>query len=171
MNFIQRFNGFNPGPLFARKTPAVLCCLLALLALSGQGLEAGSKPPEATLRFHLQASPGMPKEQIVAVSLIDPPQGVYVRRLPEMSEKHIESIQKTEDGRILVVFNSVGANLLEAATRSNMGAIMVVICNGRVVYAPVIDVPLASGRIILPGGISDQEIAAFQQMIARKRRT
>lgn len=171
MNFIQRFNGFNPGPLFARNTRVALCCLLAFAALSGQVLEAGSKPPEIAMRFHLQASPGMPKEQIVAVSLIDPPQGVYVRRLPEMTEKHLESVQKMEDGRILIVFNTVGANLLEAATRSNMGAIMVVICNGRVVYAPVIDVPLASGRIILPGGISDQEIAAFQKMIARKKKT
>jgi len=171
MNFIQRFNGFNLGDLFPKRFQMILVGLMVFTALSNQTLRAGSKPPEVTLRFHLQASPTMPKEQVVPVNLIDPPQAIAVRRLPELNEKHLEAIERLNDGRILVSLTTIGANLLDGATSSNMGFIMVVICNGRVVYAPVIDVPLRTGKIILPGGISDQEIMLFKQLIARKKRT
>jgi len=169
MNFTQRFNGFNLEKRFVGLRWGLLPLLIVVGWMSSAvQSHAGSKPPEATLRFHLQASPTMPPGQTVPVTLMDPPQRILVNKLPELNEKHLSAIERLPDGRVMVTFNTIGANLLDGATSTHMGAIMVVICDGRVVYAPVIDLPLRTGKIILPNAITDQEIMIFQQMIQRR---
>jgi hypothetical protein len=49
-------------------------------------------------------------------------------------------------------FDDFGKTKLEVATSTGRGLIMVVIVNGRVVYAPRIDTVLGNGCLLLPAG-------------------
>ena len=64
------------------------------------------------------------------------------------------------DGSILVEFTDFGQTKLEVGTSTGRGLIMVVIINGRVVYAPRIDTVLVNGCLLLPAGsITLEEMA------------
>jgi hypothetical protein len=56
-------------------------------------------------------------------------------------------------------FDDFGKTKLEVATSTGRGLIMVVIVNGRVVYAPRIDTVLANGCLLLPANaVTPEEI-------------
>jgi hypothetical protein len=77
-----------------------------------------------------------------------------------VSEKEIRKISTRVDGTILVDFNDFGRTKLEAGTSTGRGFILVVLVNGRVVYAPRIDTVITNGSILLPpGSITPDEIA------------
>jgi hypothetical protein len=76
-----------------------------------------------------------------------------------VSEKEIRKISTRVDGTILVDFNDFGRTKLEAGTSMGRGFILVVLVNGRVVYAPRIDTVITNGSILLPpGSITPDEI-------------
>lgn len=154
------FNGF-----------ALTLVIGILFTVAFEEAEAGSSGPKVHMRFHVQANEVLPKEQLVPIQLLNPPQLIYIRKLPEVTERHFKSIERLASGAILIQLNQAGTSLLEAATSSYQGMILVVLCNGRVLYDAVIDIPLRDGRFIIPGGMSDEEILAFQQLIERNRRT
>jgi hypothetical protein len=61
-----------------------------------------------------------------------------------------------------VAFDDFGKTKLEVATNTGRGLILVVIVNGRVVYAPTIDTNLTQGALALPAGsIFPDEIQAL----------
>ena len=112
---------------------------------------AAEKPP-VLLRVHLQAPEGAKGMVTVPVTLLNPPETIAIRNLPEVSEKDIRSVRALADGTVVVEFDDFGKTKLEVATNTGRGLILVVIVNGRVVYAPNIDINLASGRLALPAG-------------------
>ena len=66
------------------------------------------------------------------------------------------------DGTVVVDFDDFGKTKLEVATNTGRGLILVVIVNGRVVYAPTIDTTLIQGSLALPpGSIFPDEIKAL----------
>lgn len=136
-----------------------------------EGVWAGSPAPKVYMRFHVQANEVLPKDQLVPIQLLNPPQLIYVRKFPEVTERHFQSIERLPNGAVLIQLSGLGTNLLDAATSNNLGLVLVVLCNGRVLYDAVIDVPLRDGRFIIPGGMTDEEVAAFQELIRRNRRT
>ncbi|MFQ3670163.1 MAG: hypothetical protein SNJ84_01745 [Verrucomicrobiia bacterium] len=143
----------------------------AILWLSGAATGWGGSPtPKVHMRFHVQANEVLPKDQLVPIQLLNPPQLIYIRKLPEVTERHFQSIERLPSGAVLIQLNAVGRGMLEAATSSYQGMILVVLCNGRVLYDAVIDVPLRDGRFIIPGGMTDEEIRLFQELIERNRR-
>jgi hypothetical protein len=134
-------------------------------------VEAGSSQPRVMMRFHVQANEVLPKEQLTPIQLLNPPQLIYVKRLPEVTEKHFQSIDRLPNGAVMIQLNQAGTSLLDAATSTYLGAILVVICNGRVLYDAIIDVPLRDGKFVIPGGMTDEEIQAFKRFIVQKQRT
>jgi hypothetical protein len=95
----------------------------------------------------------------VPVSLFNPPEKVAIQSLPELSEKDLRKVSTRSDGTILLEFDDFGKTKLEVATSTGRGLIMVVIVNGRVVYAPRIDTVLTSGGLLLPvGSVTPEEI-------------
>jgi len=119
---------------------------------------AAEKPP-VLIRVHLQAAEGARGEASVPVSLFNPPEKVAIQSLPELSEKDIHKVSTRSDGTILLEFDDFGKTKLEVATSTGRGLIMVVIVNGRVVYAPRIDTVLTSGGLLLPAGaVTPEEI-------------
>ena len=112
---------------------------------------AAEKPP-VLIRVHLQATEGARGEASVPVSLFNPPEKVAIQSLPELSEKDIRKVSTRIDGTVLLEFDDFGKTKLEVATSTGRGLIMVVIVNGRVVYAPRIDTVLTNGSLLLPAG-------------------
>ena len=93
------------------------------------------------------------------VSLFNPPEKVAIQSLPELSEKDIRKVSTRIDGTVLLEFDDFGKTKLEVATSTGRGLIMVVIVNGRVVYAPRIDTVLTNGSLLLPAGaVTPEEI-------------
>jgi len=114
-------------------------------------LGAAEKPP-VLIRVHLQAPEGAKGDVSVPVSLFNPPEKVAIQSLPELSEKDLRKVSTRLDGTVLLEFDDFGKTKLEVATSTGRGLIMVVIVNGRVVYAPRIDTVLANGCLLLPSG-------------------
>ena len=106
----------------------------------------------------------------VPVTLLNPPETIAIRNLPEVSEKDIRSVRALADGTVVVEFDDFGKTKLEVATNTGRGLILVVIVNGRVVYAPNIDINLASGRLALPAGsVLPEEIQALNDQRNREK--
>lgn len=127
---------------------------------------AGASKPVMTFRVHVQV-----KEDtkgggaVLPIALSNPQQIITVGRVPKISENHLQSVIATPDGGMMVQTSNTGARLLEEATISNPNQIMVVLLNGQVVYSPVIDIPLRSGRLLIPGPIPPELITALQARI------
>lgn len=145
--------------------------LRGLILLVGAWLWIGAaeKPP-VLLRVHLQAPEGAKGMLTVPITLFNPPETIAIRNLPEVSEKEIRQARVLADGTIQVDFDDFGKTKLEVATSSGQGLILVVIVNGRVVYAPVIDTTLTRGCLALPAGsVLPEEIQALNDARNRER--
>jgi hypothetical protein len=161
MQFPARFNGFGALLLFS----------LVLLVQAGP-VQAGGSKPVSYMRFHLQLPPNVPPEGGVPVALTDPEQLISVNKLPEATDKDFAAINKLPDGRLVITWTTSGQVKMETSTSGNLGKILVVICNGRVIYAPMIDVPLRGTQFVLPPGrVSDQELALLQEQIRKRARS
>jgi len=139
--------------------------LLGLILWMG----AAEKPP-VLLRVHLQAPEGAKGMVTVPVTLLNPQETIAIRNIPELSEKEIRQIRTLVDGTVVVEFDDFGKTKLEVATNTGRGLILVVIVNGRVVYAPTIDTNLTRGTLALPAGsILPEEIKALNDSQNRDR--
>lgn len=125
--------------------------LLLLLVGSGLWMGAAEKPP-FLLRIHLQAPEGAKGMVSTAVTLFQPNEVVAIQSLPEVTEKEIRQVSTRVDGTVLVEFNDFGRTKLEVGTSTGRGLILVVLVNGRVVYAPRVDTVITNGSILLPAG-------------------
>ena len=128
---------------------------------------AAEKPP-VLIRVHLQAPEGAKGDVSVPVSLFNPPEKIAIQSLPELSEKDIRKVSTRADGTVLVEFDDFGRTKLDVATSTGRGLILVVIVNGRVVYAPRIDTVLRLGLLLLPAGsVTAEEIAQVNGDVER----
>jgi hypothetical protein len=111
-------------------------------------------------RVHLQAPEGAKGQVSVPVTLFNPAETISIQTIPEVSEKEVRKVSTRLDGSILVEFTDFGQTKLEVGTSTGRGVILVVIVNGRVVYAPRIDTVLTNGCLLLPAGsINPEEMA------------
>ena len=143
--------------------------IFSLLAGLVFWMGAAEKPP-VLLRVHLQAPEGAKGMVTVPVTLLNPPETIAIRNIPEVSEKEIRRVRTLADGTVVVEFDDFGKTKLEVATNTGRGLILVVIVNGRVVYAPLIDTHLTRGMLALPvGSVLPEEISALNEARNRER--
>lgn len=132
-------------------------------------LGAAEKPP-VLFRVHLQAPEGARGQATVPLTLFNPPDTIAIHNIPELSEKEIEKISIRPDGTVMVEFDDFGRTKLDVATSTSRGLIFVVIVNGRVVYAPLVDTVLNRGILLLPpGAISVEEMEALNDQRNKER--
>jgi preprotein translocase subunit SecD len=131
-------------------------------------LWAGADKPVVVLRLHLQNLDATDTAQVVPLPLRDPEQLIYVNKFAFLSEKYLHSARQLADGYVLVQFDNIGATALETTTSANLGKIMVVIFNGRIILAAIIDQPLREGRLLLPG-ITPEEFKQLELLIKKQR--
>lgn len=140
---------------------------LLFFVLSSTALAGGSKPG-FTLRFYMQASNGGNPTQSMSIAVQEPDQIIKVNKYAVLTEKNVESLMKLPDGGTLVTLTDTGMKIMETETSNNMGSVMVVLCNGRLIYAPEIDAPLRSGKILLPSGLKEQDYTMFRQYLEKR---
>ena len=86
---------------------------------------AAEKPP-VLLRVHLQAPEGAKGMVTVPITLLNPPETIAIRNIPELSEKDIRQVRTLADGTVVVDFDDFGKTKLEVATNTGRGLILVV---------------------------------------------
>ena len=128
---------------------------------------AAEKPP-FLLRIHLQATEGAKGSTSTLVTLYQPNETIAIQSLPEVTEKEILKVSTRVDGTVLVEFNDFGRTKLEVGTSTGRGNILIVLVNGRVVYAPRIDTVITNGSILLPpGSVTPEEIAQVNSQVEK----
>lgn len=149
----------------------LVCWFLMLLPA-----QAGHTPPQIFLRVHIQtAGQGLPDTQATSIQL--PPDGetIQIRALPEVSEHDLIDVKSDSTGAVHLLFNHQGQIALSAATGQNLGRIMVVVINGVIVYAPVIDEQITNGQLVLPHPLNAEAVqllkATAQQNVLKAAKT
>jgi hypothetical protein len=128
--------------------------LTALLIGAWMPAQAGHSPPKVIFRIHVQ-TPGEGQSPMEVSSIAIPPDGdtIQIRSRPEVTEH--ELIKATQDNGVLrLYFNHVGKINLSAVTAQNQGRVLVVIINGQVIYAPIIDEQVTNGELDIPHPIN-----------------
>jgi len=76
-------------------------------------------------------------------------------------------VRQDASGVVHLLFNHVGQVNLSAVTAQNQGRILVVLIDGQIVYAPIIDEQITNGELDLPRPINPQVLQLLQE-VARK---
>ncbi|MDR0533551.1 MAG: hypothetical protein LBH01_06305 [Verrucomicrobiales bacterium] len=133
-------------------------------------LMAGSDKPAVVLRLHLQNLDSQDMSKVTPLSLKNPDQLIYVDKFAFLSEKYLYDAKQLQDGRVIIQFDNIGVSAMETTTSASLGKIMVVIFNGRVILAAVIDKPIRDGRLIVPD-IGPEEFKQMELLIKKNRST
>jgi hypothetical protein len=139
---------------------------LPLILLGFLPVHAGSKPPpRITLRVYIQtAGEGLPTTQAISMPL--PPNGeiIQVRAFPEISEHDLIDVKTDPNGNVYFILNHRGKTNLDATTGEDQGRIMVVMLNGYVIYAPIIDQQITNGVLEIPHALPAEVVTALRQI-------
>jgi preprotein translocase subunit SecD len=111
---------------------------------------AGHSPPKVVLRVHVQTvGEGLSAQQATTITIPPDNEQIQVRTLPEATENEIVDVRQDASG-VHLQFNHVGQVNLSAVTAQNQGRILVVLIDGYVVYAPIIDEQITNGELDIP---------------------
>lgn len=129
-------------------------------ALSSQGRPARACPNDGG---------GAVAQEATTITL--PPNGeqIQVRTLPEATEQELVDVRQNASG-LHLQFDHVGQVDLSAVTAQNQGRILVVLINGYIVYAPIIDEQITNGELDIPHPINPQVILLLQEVARRNVR-
>lgn len=138
--------------------------LLVLFALLFLG---AAKKPQVTVRFHTLANPRDGASFAMPVTLSNPPRTVYIKKVPELSERDVAAIYPfpAPDGTMGCAFklDSHGAIGLDTLSIESRGSVLVCVVSHRVVTAMLIDRRVSDGIISIPSGLAKEEIALLQK--------
>ncbi len=111
----------------------------------------GHKPPMVTLRVNIQtAGQGLSEQLALPIALPKTGETILIRSTAEVSEKNLRNIELRPDGSTVLTFDHQGRINLSTATGTNQGRYMVISIDGVVMYAPLIDIQIDDGVLILP---------------------
>jgi preprotein translocase subunit SecD len=139
--------------------------LTGFLFLTLLPARAGHSAPKVLLRVHIQTT-GEGQSELETSTIVLPPNNekIQIRTLPELTEQELVDVQPDASGALHLQFNHVGQVALSTVTAENQGRILVVLINGYVVYAPVIDEQITSGELILPHQVNPQLVQELQDV-------
>lgn len=138
--------------------PALLClCFVA----------AAKKPPAVTFRLHGETTERDGAIFASPVAVGNPPVQVFVEKVPLVSEREVHSFYPFESPAggwgIYFQLDNHGTKGLEALTTSRQGRFMVAFLNGRPLVRLHVDRPIRDGIVMIPSGISTDEVRAIGQ--------
>jgi hypothetical protein len=142
-----------------------LFCILGILVLLTWPAHAGKSPPKIVLSIHIQTT-GAGLSATEAQTVFLPPNGepIQVRTIPEATEKNLIAVEPQPGGGTLLTFDHEGEVNLSAVTAQNQGRVMVVLLNGYIVYAPLIDEQIGNGQLLLPHPLAPQVVQLLQDV-------
>ncbi len=147
-----------------------LLLLFGCLLLVCVPARAGHSPPKIILRIHVQTT-GEGQSPMEVARIQVPPDGesILIRAIPEVSEAQLIDAQQDNEG-LHLRFNHVGQVSLNAATAQNQGRILVVLLDGNVIYAPVIDMQIVNGELDIPHPIPPVFLQLLQEVAKENAR-
>ncbi len=139
---------------------------LAVLLTAGMA-HAGHSAPKVFLRVHVQTTgEGQSPMEVMSVNVPPDNDKILIRMLPEASESQLTGIEQDASGGVRLHFNHAAQVNLSAVTGQNQGRILVVLIDGIVVYAPVIDTQITNGELDIPHPIPAQIVQLLQEAAA-----
>jgi hypothetical protein len=138
---------------------------LPLLLLTILPAQAGHSPPKVILRVNIQTTgEGLPSTLATTITL--PPNGeqIQIRSLPEVTENDLIDVKQDPDHSVQLFFNHRGQVNLSAATAENQGRILVLLIDGYIAYAPVIDTQITNGELDVPHPLNPGVIKLLQEV-------
>jgi len=144
--------------------------LALILCTSAHLLMAGSQKPQFSLRIHVQAGDQIRDDRVVPIALIAPQEIIRVHKFPVLTEKNLVDAIETANGGVILGFNQAGQHSLETVTSTEMGRILIVVLNGRIIYDAQIDMPMSSGRLLIPNGLSESDTMMLRAYIKDRQR-
>ena len=143
------------------------CLLTGLLLVTFLPARAGHSPPKVTFQVHVQTT-GEGQSSMETTTIQIPPRGeqILIRTLPEVSEGQIIDVEQDATG-LRIRFNHTGQVDLSAVTAQNQGRILVVMVDGQVIYAPMIDTQITTGELDIPHPLPPPIVQLLQD-IAKK---
>ncbi len=145
------------------------CLLVGMLVFTFLPAHAGHSPPKVAFRIHIQTTgEGQSSQEATPLTL---PNGeeIQVRALPEVTELDLIDVRQDPSG-LHLAFNHSGTVNLSAVTAQNQGRIMVVLIDGAVFYAPIIDVQISNGRLDIPRTVGPQILGPLQDVVKNNLR-
>jgi preprotein translocase subunit SecD len=148
------------------------CLLIGLLFFTFLPARAGHSPPKVVLRVHVQTTgEGLSPQEATTITI--PPNGeqIQVRTLPEVTEGEIVDVQQDASG-LHLKFNHEGQVDLSVVTAQNQGRILVVLIDGYVIYAPIIDEQITNGELDIPSAhpVPAQIVQLLQEIVQKNVR-
>jgi hypothetical protein len=148
---------------------------LAILSLSlclfAPGVHAsGSKPEKTTLTFHLEVDQSEGSKFVFPQNVAGETR--YFSTSPSLGTDDIAAVQPfpEADGMsygATVKLTQRGAGRLSALSGANVGRLLLVFINGRLVNALRVDQMINDGTIVVWSGISEQDVAALNKVFPR----
>lgn len=141
-----------------------ICLLIGWSFLLFTPAQAGHSPPKVLLRIFVQTTgEGMSDTQVAHISL--PPNGeqIMIRALPEVTERELIGAQPDASGAVHLQFDHTGQVVISTFTAQNQNKIMVVMIDGYILYAPIIDEQITSGEIVLPHPLRPEALKLLQE--------
>jgi preprotein translocase subunit SecD len=141
--------------------------LLGWLVFTFLPAHAGHSPPKIILHIHVQTTgTGLSPQEATTIRV--PPNGeeIQIRTFPEVTEQNLIGVAE-QNGTLRLQFDHAGSVALSAVTAQDQGRILVVILNGYVMYAPVIDEQITTGELDIPHAL-DPRIVALLQDVAKE---
>jgi hypothetical protein len=137
-------------------------------ALFPSHLMAGSKKsPDVTIRLHAQGDKAVGESFVTEVELNNSKQKIFIQKVPALSERDIKTFYAFpgNDGMIGAYFrlDAHGTNKLFQFTQEEKGRIAVVLINGRIASAIMVQPGSNDGIFYVPGGFMPEEIAHLQK--------
>jgi len=130
-------------------------------------VDAGAKPKQQplTIRFHAEGKEDTSGKFTVPITLTIPPKKTFIEKIPIVSERDLSafvSFPGTTGGYgVYLRFDTHGTNIIEQFTMSRQGELAIALVNGRVVAALKVDKPIHDGILVIPGGLTPEEVAAL----------
>jgi predicted Abi (CAAX) family protease len=125
---------------------------------------AGHSPPKIVLQIFVQTSgEGLSTSQATSIAIPPNNEIIQIRSLPEITERNLVDAQADASGAIHLRFDHIGQVVLSTFTAQNQNRIMVIMLNGYIIYAPIIDEQITSGELIIPHPIKPEALQLLQK--------
>ena len=149
---------------------AILCLTLGAL-FAVPCVNAGSKKPTVTVRFHAEVNPNDGESFAMPVKLENLRRPAHLSRVPVLSERQIRAIYPFDanDGTwgCYFIFDQQGRIRLETMSSEQLHTALVLIIGTKLGQHQVIDMlidrPVSSGTITVPRGLTPAEVVVMKQ--------
>ncbi len=145
-------------------------CLLIVLLAPVACLRAGAEKPSSampvTVRMHAEGKESDSPTFVAPVEMTNPRRRVFIRQAPIITERDFVAMYpfNSADGSIGSYFklDASGTNRLEQHTTEARDTMVVILINGRVSCAMMVDKKIKDGLFYVPSGFAPVEITQLQ---------